>query len=135
MPNLMMIGLTVQKLLTFLFSIGNALKWPKIGVFGPLRGENFKVKLFNPQKAHVYTIPRHLSHFGRESVHAFDQDAFPRNKKKHARPWFRDISSPPGEAPADPIRTKFGTFVRLPEPVDNANFQLIRLRNERVRPC
>ena len=82
MPNLMMIGLTVQKLLTFLFSIGNALRWPKIGVFGPLKGENLKVKLFNPQKAHVYTIPRLLSHFGWESVHAFDQDAFPRNKKK-----------------------------------------------------
>jgi hypothetical protein len=34
MSNLIMIGLTVQKLLAFLFSIGNALKVPQNWGFG-----------------------------------------------------------------------------------------------------
>ena len=49
MPNLMMNGLTVQKLLTFLFAIGNALKVPKIWVLGHFRGENCNIYLSRPQ--------------------------------------------------------------------------------------
>ena len=45
----MTIGLTVQKLLEFTFSIGNALKVPKIGVFGDFRGENCNIYLSNPK--------------------------------------------------------------------------------------
>mgnify|MGYP003471465568 CR=1 FL=1 len=51
MSNLIMIGLTVQKLLAFLFSIGNALKCPKIGVLGDFRGENCNIYLSKPQNA------------------------------------------------------------------------------------
>jgi len=40
MPNFIMIGLTVQKLLAFLFFIGNALKVPQNWVFEDFRGEN-----------------------------------------------------------------------------------------------
>ena len=46
----MTIGLTVQKLLAFTFSIGNALKVPKIGVLGDFRGENCNIYLSNPQR-------------------------------------------------------------------------------------
>ena len=38
-------SLMVQKLLTFTFSIGNALKVPKIGVLGDFRGENCNIYL------------------------------------------------------------------------------------------
>ena len=51
MSNFVTIGLTVQKLLAFTFSIGNALKVPKIGVFGDFRGENCNIYLSNPKKA------------------------------------------------------------------------------------
>ena len=40
MPNFIMIGLTVQKLLAFLFFIVNALQVPKIGVFGDFGAES-----------------------------------------------------------------------------------------------
>ena len=38
MPNLAMIGLTVETLLALLFLMGYALKCPKIGGFGDFRG-------------------------------------------------------------------------------------------------
>ena len=57
MSNFMTIGLTVQKLLAFTFSIGNALKVPKIGVLGDFRGENCNIYLSKPQKAPL--CPKH----------------------------------------------------------------------------
>jgi hypothetical protein len=44
--NLIMIGLTVQKLLAFLFSIGNALKVPQNWGFGDFRGVNCNFYLY-----------------------------------------------------------------------------------------
>ena len=52
------VGLTVQKLLAFSFSIGNALKVPKIGVFGDFMGENWNMYLSEPHKKHLL-VPNH----------------------------------------------------------------------------
>jgi hypothetical protein len=52
MSNLIMIGLTVQKLLAFLFSIGNALKVPKIGVWVDFWGVKTVICIFLNPKVH-----------------------------------------------------------------------------------
>jgi hypothetical protein len=52
MSNLIMIGLAVQKLLAFLFSIGNALKGTKFGVLGDFRGETVIFIILTP-KVHI----------------------------------------------------------------------------------
>ena len=114
MPNFIMIWLTVQKLLEFLFSIWNALKVPQNGVFGDFRGENWNIYLSKPQKAPPGAKPRVLTYHSPKSTHGFDRGAIPRIKKRHARRAFGEISPPPGDAIVDPIRTKFGNFIGLP---------------------
>ena len=74
MSNFMTIGLTVQKLLAFTFSIGNALKVPKIGVLGDFRGENCNIYLSKPQKALPGPKTRVLTYYSPKSVYAFDYD-------------------------------------------------------------
>ena len=72
MSNFMTIGLTVQKLLAFTFSIGNALKVPKIGVFRDFRGENRNIYLSNPRKAPPWPKTRVLRYYSSKSVYGFD---------------------------------------------------------------
>ena len=72
MSNFMTIGLTVQKLLAFTFSIGNALKVPKIGVLGDFRGENRNIYLSNPRKAPPWPKTRVLRYYSSKSVYGFD---------------------------------------------------------------
>jgi len=52
-----MIGLMVQKLLAFLFSLGNALKEPKIGFLAILGVKTKKLIFLNP-KRHLL-VPKH----------------------------------------------------------------------------
>ena len=72
MSNFVTIGLTVQKLLAFTFSIGNALKVPKIGVLGDFRGENRNIYLSNPRKAPPWPKTRVLRYYSSKSVYGFD---------------------------------------------------------------
>ena len=57
MPNFVRIELTVQKLLAFMFFIGNALKVPKNGVFAIL-GVKTKIFFFVNPKRHIL-VPKH----------------------------------------------------------------------------
>ena len=93
--------------------------YPKIGVFGDFRGENYKIYLSKPQKAPPWPKPRVLTYHSSKSAHGSDLGAIPRkkgkkNKKRHARPWFGETSPRHGDAIFDPIRTKFGTSTKLP---------------------
>ena len=83
--NLMPIGPTVQKLLAFWFSIGNTLKVPKIGVLGDFRGENNKIDLSKPQRAHRWLKTRILTYHSSKSVHAFDYRPIPKGQKNGVR--------------------------------------------------
>ena len=65
-------SLMVQKLLAFTFSIGNALKVPKIGVLGDFRGENRNIYLSNPRKAPPWPKTRVLRYYSSKSVYGFD---------------------------------------------------------------
>jgi hypothetical protein len=76
MSNLIMIGLTVQKLLAFLFSIGNALKVPQNWVLGDFRGENCNFYLSKPQKAPPWPKTRVLTYHSPKSAHGFGLGAF-----------------------------------------------------------
>jgi hypothetical protein len=77
-----MIGLTVQKLLAFWFSIGNALKVPQNWCFGgDFRGENCIMYLSKPQKAHPLTKTRVLTYYSPKSVHTFDYGPILRGQK------------------------------------------------------
>ena len=60
---------TVEKLLRFLFSIGNALEVPKIGVFGDFGGQNWNLYLCKPQKAPPRVQTRVLTYYTPKSVH------------------------------------------------------------------
>ena len=62
----------VKKLLRFLFSIGNALEVPKIGVFVDFRGQNWNLYLSEPQKAPPCAKTRVLTYYSPKSVHICD---------------------------------------------------------------
>ena len=60
--NLVQIGLTVQKLLTFFFPILNALRVPQNWGFWGFRGESLKFNFSRPQKALPYAEARLLTY-------------------------------------------------------------------------
>ena len=62
----------VEKLLRFLFSIGNALEVPKIGVLGDFMGHNWHMYLREPQKAPQSVKTRVLTDRAPKSVHNCD---------------------------------------------------------------
>ena len=59
----------VEKLLRFLFSIGNALEVPKIGGFGDFWGDNWNLYLSEPKKAPPCVKTRVLTYNTSKSVH------------------------------------------------------------------
>ena len=59
----------VEKLLRFLFSIGNALEVPKIGGFVDFGSENWNLYLCEPQKAPPCVKTRVLTYHTPKSVH------------------------------------------------------------------
>ena len=59
----------IEKLLRFLFSIGNALEAPKMGVLGVLGGKNWTLYLCEPQKAPPRVQTRVLTYYAPKSVH------------------------------------------------------------------
>ena len=67
--NLTVLRSAVEKLLRFLFSIGNALEVPKIGVFGDFGGQNWNLYLCEPQKAPPRVQTRVLTYYTPKSVH------------------------------------------------------------------
>ena len=82
MPNFVMIGLTVRKLLPFLFSIGNALKVPKNWCFFAILGVKTYISLSRPQKAPcAKTLV--LTYHSPKSAHGFDQGVIPRDTKNN----------------------------------------------------
>ena len=107
----------------------------KLGVWAIL-GVKTEIFIFlNPQKAPHWAKTRVLTYHSPKSARGFDRGAIPikKTKKSYTWPAFRQISPPPGDAIADPIRTKFGTYICLVEPIISTNIQLVRLRTERVR--
>ena len=62
----------VEKLLRFLFPIGNALEVPKIGVFGDFRGQNWNLYLSEPNRAPHSAKTRVLTYYAPKSVHICD---------------------------------------------------------------
>ena len=59
----------VEKLLRFLFSIGNALEVPKMAFLGIWGGENWTLYLCEPQKAPTRVQTRVLTYYTPKSVH------------------------------------------------------------------
>ena len=110
----------VEKLLRFLFSIGNALEVPKIGVFGDFRGENGNMYLSESQKAPPYAETRVLTYYSPKSVHNCDLWEFPRNKKK--RTPTTSMLGYAGEVCGWPIPMKFGSLVGAPDVMKCAKF-------------
>ena len=72
MWSLTVLGSADEKLLRFLFSIGNALEVPKIGVLGDFRGQNWNMYLSEPQKAPPCAQTRVLTYYSPKSVHNCD---------------------------------------------------------------
>ena len=70
----------VEKLLQCLFSIGNTLEVPKIGVLGDFRGENWNMYLSEPQKAPPCAKTRVLTYYSPKSVHNCDLWGWARKK-------------------------------------------------------
>ena len=110
------------------------------GAFGDFRGENWNIYLSKPLKAPPCAKPRVVTRITRQNrptgltrARSREKKQTKNKQKRHARPRFREISSAPGDDPADPIWTKFGTIVRPLDPIISANFQLVLLRTERVR--
>ena len=78
--SLIVLRSAVEKLLKFLFSVGNALEVPKIRVLGDFRGENWNMYLSEPKKAPPYAETRVLTYYSSKSVHNCDLWEFPRKK-------------------------------------------------------
>jgi hypothetical protein len=78
----MKIRLTFQKLLTFDFFKGNALKLPKNRGFGGILGVKTVKFIFLNPKAHPWSKARVLMYYASKLVHAFDYGPMPSGEKK-----------------------------------------------------
>ena len=101
----------VEKLLRFLFSIGNALEVPKIGVFGDFGGQNWNLYLCEPQKAPPCAKTRVLTYYSPKSVNNCDLSDFSRKKTKKKRTPKTSMLGGAGEVVCKPIPMKFGSLV------------------------
>ena len=81
-PSLVKFRLTVQKLLTKLFSIGFAFKVPQNWGFGQFRGQNLEINISCPQKALPFTKTCILTYHLSKSVNHSNLWVFSRNINK-----------------------------------------------------
>ena len=85
---------------------------PKLGFWGIL-GVKTVIFIFLTPKRHLLGPKHAFWRITRSNRSTRLPRARSWEKKRHARPWFGQISPPPGDAIFHPIITKFGTFINL----------------------